>query len=100
MRSVKLYILDDQAVQKKSQASRESGVSVFRIDISKYVLRAVTDSPKDGVNFKNILGGDAVYSFNLEMDINDIPNILTQIATNYNNNSYKNEFSLVDNILK
>ena len=62
LRSVKLYILDDQAVQKKSQASRESGVSVFRIDISKYVLRAVTDSPKDGVNFMNISGGDAVYS--------------------------------------
>lgn len=48
----------------------------------------------------NISGSDAVYSFNLEMDINDIPNILTQLATNYNNNSYKNDLSWVDNIRK
>lgn len=103
LRSVELYTLDDQAVQKKSQASRESGVSVFGIDISKNVLRAVTGSPKDGVNFKNISGGDAVYSFNLEMDVGDIPDIpdnLTQLAAYYNNDSYKNEFSWVDNIRK
>lgn len=86
--------------KKKLQASRESGVSVFGIDISKNVLRAVTGSPKDGVNFKNISGGDAVYSFNLEMDIGDIPDNLTQLAAYYNNDSYKNEFSWVDNIRK
>lgn len=100
LRSVELYTFDDQAIQKKSQASRESGISVFGIDILKDVLRAVTGSPKDGVIFNNISGGDAVYSFNLEMDIIDIPDIITKLTTYYNQESYKKEFSWVDNIRK
>lgn len=100
LRSVELYTFDDQAVQKKSQASKESGISVFGIDISKDVLHAVTGSPKKGVKFKNISGGDAVYSFKSKIDINDISNLLTQLTTYYNNDSYKNGFSWVDNIRK
>ena len=42
LRSVDLFTLEDQAVQKKSQASRESSVGGFGIDISRDVLRAVT----------------------------------------------------------
>ncbi|HDG9093180.1 TPA: TIGR04141 family sporadically distributed protein, partial [Klebsiella pneumoniae] len=59
LRSVDLFTLEDQAVQKKSQASRESSIGVFGIDISRDVLRAVTGSPKSGINLKNISGGDS-----------------------------------------
>ena len=66
LRSVNLFTFSHQAVQKKSQAARESGVGVFGIDISKDVLRAVTGSPKSGVNLKNISGGDSVFSFGID----------------------------------
>lgn len=100
LRSVDLFTLEDQAVQKKSQASRESSVGVFGIDISRDVLRAVTGSPKTGVNLKNISGGDAVYSFGIEMDVNEISQLVDLLSSYYANDSYKSNFSWVDNIRK
>jgi uncharacterized protein (TIGR04141 family) len=100
LRSVDLFTLDDQAVQKKSQASRESDVGVFGIDISKDVLRAVTGSPKDGIDLKNISGGDSVFSFGVEIEINEIYDLISLLSGYYINDSYKDEFSWVDNIRK
>ena len=100
LRSVDLFTLDDQAVQKKSQAARESGVGVFGIDVSKDVLRAVTGSPKSGVNLKNISGCDSVFSFGIELNIGEISELISTLAGYYNNDSYKGEFSWVDNIRK
>lgn len=100
LRSIDLHTLDDQSIQKRSQASRNSGVTAFGIDISKDVLRAVTGTAKKGINFKNISGGDAVYSFSVEINIEEIPNLVTKLFTHYNNDSYKVEFSWVDNIRK
>lgn len=100
LRSVDLFTLEDQAVQKKSQASRDSSVGVFGIDISRDVLRAVTGSPKDGVSLKNISGGDAVYSFCIEMDVGEIPQLVDMLSGYYANDSYKSNFSWVDNIRK
>ncbi|MEG3128458.1 TIGR04141 family sporadically distributed protein [Pantoea cypripedii] len=100
LRSVDLFTLEDQAVQKKSQASRESSIGVFGIDISRDVLRAVTGSPKHGVNLKNISGGDSVYSFGIEMNVSEISGLVDLLADYYNNESYKKDFSWVDNIRK
>ena len=100
LRSVDLFTLEDQAVQKKSQASRESSVGVFGIDISRDVLRAVTGSPKNGVDLKNISGGDAVYSFGIEMDVDEISQLVDLLSSYYANDSYKSNFSWVDNIRK
>lgn len=100
LRSVDLYTLEDQAVQKKSQASRESAVGVFGIDISRDVLRAVTGSAKTGVNLRNISGGDSVFSFGIEINVNEISELVTLLSGYYNNDSYKDEFSWVDNIRK
>ncbi|SDO05408.1 TIGR04141 family sporadically distributed protein [Vreelandella arcis] len=100
LRSVDLFTLEDQAVQKKSQASRESSVGVFGIDISRDVLRAVTGSPKNSVDLKNISGGDAVYSFGIEMNVNEISQLVDLLSGYYKNDSYKSNFSWVDNIRK
>lgn len=100
LRSVDLFTLEDQAVQKKAQASRESSVGVFGIDISRDVLRAVTGSPKSGLGLKNISGGDAVYSFGIEMHVNEISKVVDLLFGYYENDSYKSNFSWVDNIRK
>lgn len=100
LRSVDLFTLEDQAVQKKAQASRESSIGVFGIDISRDVLRAVMGAPKPGVTLKNISGGDAVYSFGTEINANEISGLVDLLSDYYNNESYKNQFSWVDNIRK
>lgn len=98
LRSVDLHTLEDQPVQKKSQATRESEASVFGIDISRDVLRAVTGSPKAGIDFKNISGGDAMFSFGVELEIEDLPALASLIASYYENDDYKSGFSWVDNV--
>ena len=98
LRSVDIHTLEDQPVQKKSQATRESDASVFGIDISRDVLRAVTGSPKPGINFKNISGGDAMYSFGLNLNVSELPDLAAQIAEYYANDDYKAGFAWVDNV--
>lgn len=100
LRSVDLHTLEDQPVQKKSQAARDSEVSVFGIDILRDVLRAVTGVPKRGVDLVQITGGDAMFSFGVEMEAADFPSLTRRIKGYYANNDYKTSFSWVDNVRK
>ncbi|MGV0962209.1 TIGR04141 family sporadically distributed protein [Limnohabitans sp.] len=100
LRSVDLHTLEDQPVQKKSQAARDSEVSIFGIDILRDVLRAVTGVPKRGVSLMQISGGDALFSFGVEMDATDFPAIARQIKGYYINDEYKTSFAWVDNVRK
>ncbi|MDT3413229.1 TIGR04141 family sporadically distributed protein [Kosakonia cowanii] len=100
LRSVDLVTLEEQSVQKKSQASRESSIGIFGIDISKDVLRAVTGSPKEDVDLKNISGGDSVFSFGTEINVSELPSLADKLYSHYNSEAYKDGFSWVDNIRK
>jgi uncharacterized protein (TIGR04141 family) len=83
LRSVDLHTLEDQPIQKKSQAIRGSEASVFGVDIFRDVLRAVTGSPRHGVGYKNISGSDAIYSFGLGMLIKEVPQIAADLLAQY-----------------
>lgn len=98
LRSVDLHTLEDQPVQKKSQAARTSDASVFGIDISRDILRGVTGNPKAGVGLKNISGGDAMFSFGVELEIGELPKLAKSISVHYESEEYKAEFSWVDNV--
>ena len=98
LRSVDLHTLEDQPVQKKSQAARDSEVSVFGIDILRDILRAVTGVPKAGIDLTQITGGDAMFSFGIEMEAADFPALARRIKGYYANADYKTSFSWVDNV--
>ncbi|WP_275288647.1 TIGR04141 family sporadically distributed protein [Halomonas elongata] len=98
LRSVDLHTLEDQPIQKRSQAARGSEASVFGIDIFRDVLRAVTGSPRSGVGFNNISGGDAIYSFSQEMLVEEMPRVASQLIYFYELDLYKSSFGWVDNI--
>ena len=98
LRSVVLHTLEDQPIQKKSQAARGSEASVFGVDIFRDVLRAVTGSPRSGVVYKNVSGGDAIYYFGLEMLVEEIPQIASDLLAYYELELYKDSFGWVDNI--
>lgn len=98
LRSVDLHTLEDQPVQKKSQAARDSEVGVFGIDNLRDVLRAVTGVPKRGVGLTQIAGGDAMFSFGTEMEAADFPELARRIRGHYANDDYKTSFAWVDNV--
>ena len=100
LRSVDLHTLEEQPVQKKSQAARDSEVSVFGIDILRDVLRAVTGVPKRGVGLTQIAGGDAMFSFGVDMEADDFPELARRVKGYYANDDYKTTFSWVDNVRK
>jgi uncharacterized protein (TIGR04141 family) len=100
LRSVDVHTLEDQPVQKKSQAARDSEVGVFGIDILRDVLRAVTGGPKHGVELVQIAGGDAMFSFGAKMEVADLPKLVRRIKQYSENNEYKSSFSWVDNVRK
>lgn len=100
LRSVDLHTLEDQPVQKKSQVARDSNVGVFGIDILRDVLRAVTGVPRRGVDLMQITGGDAMFSFGVEMEVVDFPALARRIKGYYVNDDYKTSFSWVDNVRK
>lgn len=98
LRSIDLHTLEDQPIQKKSQSARGSEASVFGVDIFRDVLRAVTGSPRIGISFKSVTGGDAIYSFGLEMNVEDLPGIALDLIAYYELDLYKESFGWVDNI--
>lgn len=98
LRSVDLYTISDQPLQRKAQSVQESDMSVFGIDVSKDALRAVTGSAKNGIPFRNISGGDSTYSFSTNELIENLPNTAKKLVKFYNSEDYKTNFEWVDNI--
>ena len=50
------------------------------------------------MGYKNVSGGDAIYSFGLEMLVGEIPVIAADLLSYYAMNLYKDSFGWVDNI--
>ena len=98
LRSIDLHSFDDQPIQKRSQVTKASDISTFGIDISKDILRSVTGLPNSNVKFRNISGGDAVFSFSMDMTIDELTDISYMLTIHYKDNNYKKSFSWVDNI--
>lgn len=98
LRSIDTNTLEEQPIQKKTQSAREADSNVFGVDILKDILRSVTGQPRDSVEFKNISGSDAIYSFSHHMLISDLPIITEKLLELYNSELYKSSFSWVDNI--
>lgn len=98
LRSVDLYTISDQPLQRKAQSVQESEMNTFGVDVSKDALRAVTGSAKKDIPFRNITGGDATYSFGTYEPIEDLPKTAKELVKYYSLDDYKKEFEWVDNI--
>lgn len=98
LKSIDLFSIERAPIQKKTQATENSSMDMFGVDISRDILRSVTGVPKDDVGFKLITGGDSIYSFNIELNFNELNDISNKLLDYYANDSYKLQFSWVDNI--
>ncbi|MFB5183425.1 TIGR04141 family sporadically distributed protein [Erwinia amylovora] len=100
LRSVDTFTIDDSPVQKKTQASLDTEISMFGVDISKDILRAVTGSPLDEVSFKKICGGDNSLQVKIELEPEDLVSYLEECLGYYDGKEYLEKFSWVDNLKK
>ncbi|MGF1873579.1 TIGR04141 family sporadically distributed protein [Photobacterium indicum] len=98
LKSVDIFTVDRSAVQKRTQAVRSSSVGDFGIDVSKDILRAVTGNPKENIPFQSVSGGDYVYSFGAYIEFDDLIETSRSLISYYTQESYKDQFSWVDNI--
>lgn len=98
LRSIDSLSLDEQAVQKRTQASRYSNINTFGIDVSKDILRSVTGLPKENVNFYSISGGDAFFGFSKKLGASDLLETAKELISYYNQDAYKENFEWIDNI--
>ncbi|MBA5839236.1 hypothetical protein F9879_20425, partial [Morganella morganii] len=98
LKGIYLFSIERAPIQKKTQATENSSMDMFGVDISRDILRSVTGLPKDDVGFKLITGGDSIYSFNIELNFNELNDISNKLLNYYVNDSYKLQFSWVDNI--
>jgi len=98
LRSVDLFTLDGEALQKRTQAPRNASVTSFGIDVSKDILRAVTGTPKKSTGFTTVAGGEAMLSFGVRADIKDLAGHAVNLISYYDLGDYRDEFSWVDNV--
>lgn len=100
LRSVDTFTIDDSPVQKKTQASLGTEISMFGVDISKDILRSVTGLPLDEVPFKNICGGDNSLQVKIDLEPSDLVRYLDECLLRYEGKEYLKQFSWVDNLKK
>ncbi len=99
LRSVDLYSLEQEPMQKRTQAIRNSNINTFGIDVSRDILKAVTGEARTGVDLETISGGGPQYSFTAKIkDFTELKNIANLLGGYYDLTIYKNDFGWVDNI--
>jgi uncharacterized protein (TIGR04141 family) len=99
LRSVDLYSLEQEPMQKRTQAIRNSNINTFGIDVSRDILKAVTGEARTGVDLETISGGGPQYSFTSKIkDFSELKNIAGLLGDYYDLAIYKNDFGWVDNI--
>lgn len=98
LRTVDVFTLDGDSLQKKTQAPRSAAVASFGIDVSRDVLRGITGKPKQSTEFTTVAGGDSMFSFSMPMDPNDLSGIAADLLRFYGLSDYRAQFSWVDNV--
>jgi uncharacterized protein (TIGR04141 family) len=99
LRSVDLYSMEQEPLQKRTQAVRSSNINTFGIDVSRDILKAVTGDARAGIEWETIHGGGFQYSFTAKIEaFNELKDIAEKISGYYDLKIYKNDFDWVDNI--
>ncbi|MBU4563113.1 MAG: TIGR04141 family sporadically distributed protein [Desulfarculus sp.] len=86
--------IDRQSIE---QASKESSIDEFGLDIEQDLLRGVDGVPKDPRLGTNMSGKEAL-SISTRVKISDVKSLLEELYNKYMDDSYKEEFPWVDYI--
>lgn len=99
LRTVDLFSLEQEPIQRKSQAIKGSNINMFGVDVSRDVLRAVTGDPIKKIPWSAISGGGPQYSFTVKIKkYEELTEIARQLIAKYDVKDYQARFAWVDNI--
>ncbi|PYD90666.1 hypothetical protein DNF23_21315 [Pseudomonas syringae pv. pisi] len=99
LRSVDLYSMEQEPMQKRTQAVRSSNINAFGIDVSRDILKAVTGEARSGIDWETIHGGGAQFSFTAKiLGFEELNQLAEALGDLYDLSIYKTDFNWVDNI--
>lgn len=97
LRSVDVQSLDAVPLNRRSQASVATALADFGLDIEQDLVYAATGQPKDMAFGKQLTGKDAL-KISVPLEVDDIPLLLTKLASQYEAETYKGSFAWVDHL--
>lgn len=98
IRSVDTFSFEEQTVQKRTQASKVSGLEVFGLDVSRDILRSVTGKTREDIPFENVSGKEDTIALSVQAEFKDLKWICDKLLDIYDMTYYKKHFSWVDNV--
>jgi uncharacterized protein (TIGR04141 family) len=98
LKTVELATLSDNTVLTKRQSTRNSSKEIFGIDIINNLLCAVSGEPNNTGLFGKKISGREQLILSPKVDFTNLKDILVGVLAEYKSNSYKEEFSWIDDI--
>ncbi|MEY9911403.1 uncharacterized protein (TIGR04141 family) [Catenulispora sp. MAP12-49] len=88
--------LDTVTRQQRTQVSVGSKLVAFELDLDQEWVRRLSGKSSDMGLARSMSGSDSL-SINLDLKLEDLPEVLTKILELHADGSYKKEFSFIDN---
>ncbi|AME07914.1 TIGR04141 family sporadically distributed protein [Bacillus siamensis] len=99
LRSIDTATISEMTIHSRTQTSRTTNVNTFGIDVVKDFLKSVTGEPTNEDFGTIITGRESVqFSYDFEDDFRKFGVICTILKEKYNSDSYRENFSWVDNL--
>lgn len=98
LRSMDRLAIEDQAVHNRSQASRDSDMGVFGIDVGRDILRAAVGKAKDGIPFSTVAGSEDTLAFGVRAEYGHLGEIVDLVVKHYRSSDYRRDYEWVDHI--
>jgi uncharacterized protein (TIGR04141 family) len=95
LKSVDSKTIDETTLHTRRDASRDSSLPAFGLDVSRDLLRAVTGTPRDPTLAQRITGADALGLWT-RVAVPDLPVLAGDLLSAYKSDAYKQDFDFVD----
>jgi len=97
LRVIDTASLDSTVMQRRTQASRNSDLADFGLDINRDLLRLASGTPSDRNIAKAVSGKDAL-QIRKKLAFADLPVLCAQLLDLYNTTDYQKDFGFIDQI--
>ncbi len=97
LKSVDAKTIDENTLHTRRDASRDSRLSTFGLDLSTDMLRAVTGSPEDETFGKRLTGVDSL-SIQTRAQVPELPALAERLLAAFRSNRYRQHFDFIDHL--
>lgn len=100
IRSTDSFIVEEQTLHKRTQASRSSGIGTFGLDIGRDILRAVTGDPRADAPkmITSISGMRETLAVSAHVEFPGLGDLCDDLLGLYRKRVYRENFSWVDDV--